>query len=92
MSSPIALPVGADAAGADQHVGAGAGAEVEHGLALVEVGDRGRDAAAERGGDGGAGRGGGLVAVERGAELVAAADRAAAAAVLGRGARPAAAA
>ena len=39
----------ADAAGADEHVGAGARAEVEHGLALVQVGDRGRHAAAQRG-------------------------------------------
>jgi hypothetical protein len=82
---PDGLAGGADAAGADQHVGAGPGAEVEHGLALVEVGDRGGNAAAERRGDGGAGRGGGLVAVEGGAELVAAPDRAAAAAFLGRG-------
>ena len=32
----------ADAAGGEQHVDPAAGAEVEHGLALVEVGDRGR--------------------------------------------------
>ena len=37
-----------DAAGADEDVGAGAGPEVEHGLAVVQVGDRGRHAAAER--------------------------------------------
>ena len=49
---PDRLAARADAAGGDQHVGAGAGAEVEHRLALVQVGDRGRDAAAERGVDG----------------------------------------
>ena len=38
----------ADPAGGEQHVDAAAGAEVEHGLALVQVGDRGRVAAAER--------------------------------------------
>ena len=42
-----------DAAGGDEHVGAGAGAEVEHRLAGVEVGDGGRDPAAQRRGDGG---------------------------------------
>ena len=45
----------ADAAGGDQDVGAGAGAEVEHGLALAQVGDGGRHAAAERCGDRGLG-------------------------------------
>ena len=44
----MALPLGSDAAGADEDVGAGSGAEVEHGLALVEVGDGGRDPAAQR--------------------------------------------
>ena len=39
---------GTDAAGRDEHVGASTGAEVEHGLALVQVGDRGRHAAAQR--------------------------------------------
>ena len=62
---------GADAAGGDQDVGAGARAEVEHGLALVQVGDRGRNAAAERGLDG-RGRdalvGASAAAVERRAE------------------------
>ena len=53
MSRPIALPGRADAAGGDQHVRAGARAEVEHRLALVEIGDRGRHAAAERRLDGG---------------------------------------
>ena len=48
MSSPIALPGRPDAARADQHVGAGAGAEVEHRLALVQVGHGGRNAAAQR--------------------------------------------
>ena len=37
-----------NAAGGDQHVSAGAGAEVEHDLALVQVSDRGRDPAPER--------------------------------------------
>ena len=46
---PVGDAGGADAAGGEQHVDAAAGAEVEHGLALVQVGHRGRDAAAERG-------------------------------------------
>ena len=50
----------ADAAGADEDVGAGAGAEVEHGLARVQVGDRGRDAAAQRGAERGVGGASGL--------------------------------
>jgi hypothetical protein len=58
----------ADPLGADEHVGAGARAEVEDGLARVEVGDAGRDAAAERRLDGRGVCAGGLVAVERGAE------------------------
>ena len=45
------LAAGGDAAGADQDVGAGAGTEIEHGLAGLEVGDRGRNAAPERRGD-----------------------------------------
>ena len=49
MSRPIARPVGADAPGADEHVGARPGAEVEHRLALVQVGHRGGDAAPQRG-------------------------------------------
>ena len=48
MSRPIALPVGPTRRARDQDVGAGAGAEVEHDLALVQVGDGRRDAAAER--------------------------------------------
>ena len=44
------LAGGADAAGGDEHVGAGARAEVEHDFAVVEVGDGGGDAAAEGGG------------------------------------------
>ena len=39
----------ADAPCREDHVDAAAGAEVEHGLPLVQVGDRGRVAAAERG-------------------------------------------
>ena len=39
----------ADALCGQDHVDPAAGAEVEHGLALVQVGDRGRVAAAERG-------------------------------------------
>ncbi len=45
----VGLAGRADAPGREQHVDAAAGAEVEHGLALVELGDRGRVAAAERG-------------------------------------------
>ena len=43
---PDRLPGGADAARGDQHVGAGARPEVEHGLAVAQVRDRGRHAAA----------------------------------------------
>ena len=49
MSRPIGPAGRADAAGGEQHVDAAARAEVEHGLALVQLGDRGRVAAAERG-------------------------------------------
>jgi hypothetical protein len=60
---------GGDAAGGDQDVGAGAGAEVEDRLAGVEVGDGGGDATAERRGHGGLGRAfGGLGVVEVGTE------------------------
>ena len=45
----VGLARRADAPGGEQHVDAAAGAEVEHGLALVQLGDRGRVAAAERG-------------------------------------------
>ena len=63
------LAGGSDAPGADQHVGAGARAEVEHRLALVQIGDRGRDAAPERCVDSGCGSAVGmLVFVERRAE------------------------
>ena len=48
MSRPITRPLGADPARADQDVGAGSRAEVEDGLAVVQVGDGGRQAAAER--------------------------------------------
>ena len=39
---------GADAARREQHVDAAAGAEVEHGFAVLQFGERGRIAAAER--------------------------------------------
>ena len=42
------MPVGPDAPGGKQHVDAAAGAEIEHGFAGVELGQRGRIAAAER--------------------------------------------
>src|SRR4051794_17084324 len=58
---------GPDAAGADEDVRAGTGAEVEDRLALVQFGDGGRPAAAERGLDRRGGGAGGLVAVEGGA-------------------------
>ena len=45
---PDRAAAGGDAPGADEHVRARAGAEVEHRLAGVQVGDGGRDAAAER--------------------------------------------
>ena len=47
---------GADAAGGEQHVDAAAGTEVEHRLALVQVGHGGRVAAPERGEQGGVGQ------------------------------------
>ena len=53
----------ADPPRGDEHVGAGARAEVEHRLALVQVGDRGRHAAAERRLDRGLGRPVGLAGV-----------------------------
>jgi hypothetical protein len=56
----------ADALGGDQDVCSGAGPEVEDGLALVQVGDSGRDAAAERGADCGVGRALGVGAVVEG--------------------------
>ena len=40
-----------DAPRGDQHVGTGAGAEVEHGLALAQLGDRGGHPATQRRGD-----------------------------------------
>ena len=46
---PVGEPARPDAAGREEHVEAGAGTEVEHGLALEEVGDRERVAAAEAG-------------------------------------------
>ena len=61
-----------DAAGREQDVDPAAGAEVEHGLALVQLGDRGRVAAAEAGQLGGLGQGVTVVgAVEAGAEQLA---------------------
>ena len=67
MSRPMALPVWPDAAGGEQHVGPAAGAEVEDRLALVQVGDRGRDAAAQRRLDGAVGYAVGLGGVVEGA-------------------------
>ena len=49
MSSPIALPLAPTRRAEIEHVGAGARAEIEDRLALVEVGDGGGNAAAERG-------------------------------------------
>ena len=49
---PVRLPRRTDPAGGQQHVDATAGAEVEHRLALVQVGDDERVAAAEARGDG----------------------------------------
>ena len=46
MSTPYRVPGRADAARRYQHVGPGARAEVEHGLAVAQLGDRGRVAAA----------------------------------------------
>ena len=46
---PVGQARRADAAGGQQHVDPAAGAEVEHGLALVQLGDRDRVAAAQRG-------------------------------------------
>ena len=57
-----------DAAGADQHVGAGARAEVEHDVAVAQVGDGGRHAAAQRRLHGRARRRPSTVVVERAAE------------------------
>ena len=65
---PDRAPARADPAGGDQHVGARSRAEVEHRLALVEVGDRGGNAAAERRLQGVVRRARGLVAVQRVAE------------------------
>ena len=61
-------PRHANAPSADQYVRSGAGAEIDHGLALVEIGDRRRDATAERRGHGFARRARSLGAVERIAE------------------------
>ena len=63
----VGLAGRADAPGGEQDVDAAAGAEVEDGLALVQLGDRGRVAAAERGELGGVGQGVAVVgAVEAG--------------------------
>ena len=69
----VGLARGADPAGGEQDVDPAARAEVENGLALVELGHRGRVAAAERGELGGVGKRV-LVAdlVEPGAERLAA--------------------
>ena len=76
---PDRAPGGADAAGGDEDVGAGARAEVEHGFALVQVGDGGRNAAAERRRDRAlSGALAGLGVVEHVAELAASTGRAAA--------------
>ena len=48
MSSPYALPRRADPAGREQDVDAAAGAEIEDGFALVELGDGRRVSAAQR--------------------------------------------
>ena len=53
---PVDVAGRADPLGRQQHVDAAAGAEVEHGLAGVEVGDGGRVAAAEAGQRGGVGQ------------------------------------
>ena len=60
-----------DPAGGDEHVRAGPGAQVEHRLALVQIGDGGRDAAAERGLDRRARRTGLLLVEGRAEHLVA---------------------
>ena len=49
MSRPYALPVGPDPPRREQHVDAAAGAEVEHHLALVQLGQGRGVAAAQRG-------------------------------------------
>ena len=49
MSRPYALPARADPPRREEDVDAAAGAQVEDGLALVQLGDGGRVAAAERG-------------------------------------------
>ena len=86
---PDRLARRAHAPRADQHVGAGARAEVEHRLALVQVGDRGRHAAAQRRAERAGGRALRLaVGVQARAEhagLVGAGDAAARARRLGRG-------
>ena len=56
----------ADALGGQEDIDPATGAEVEDALARVQVGDRGRVAAAERGEDRGVGQ---LVALERGVQV-----------------------
>ena len=77
----------ADAARGEDHVDAAARAEVEHDLALVQLGDRGRVAAAERGGRGRLGQ---LAALLVGVEALAEArvSRAAGAAAAAGARRP----
>jgi hypothetical protein len=65
---PDDAPAWPDPAGGDEHVRARARAEVQHRLALVQVGDGGRDAAAERGLDRAGGHRRLLRAVQRVAE------------------------
>lgn len=68
---PVRLAGGADAASGKQYVDAAAGAEVQDAFAFVQVGHRGRVAAAEEGGEGLSGQGVALVfGVQGGAEVV----------------------
>ena len=53
---PVGQAGRADAAGGEQHVDPAAGAEVKHGLAVVQLGDRDRVAAAQRREHGGVGQ------------------------------------
>ena len=85
---PVGLAGGADPPRGEQHVDAAAGAEVEHRLARVELGQRGRVAAAERGRHRLCGERRGLaLRVEVGGDRVALPPRDAAGAAAGR-ARP----
>ena len=53
---PVHVAGGADPLGGEQHVDAAAGTEIEHGLALAQLGDGGGVAAAEAGERGGVGQ------------------------------------